>query len=57
VGYLISIDGDLDNFNDTYRADNAVKFRTATISGFSAEGVYGLGGVAGDISRNQAWSI
>jgi predicted porin len=49
--------GDLDNFNNTYRVNNSLKFRSSTYHGFSVEGVYGLGGVAGDVSRNQAWSL
>lgn len=49
--------GDLDNFNNTYRINNSVTFRSSAYHGFSAEGVYGLGGVAGDVSRNQAWSF
>jgi predicted porin len=49
--------GDLDNFNNTFRVNNSVKFRSATYRGLSVEGVYGLGGVAGDVSRNQAWSL
>ncbi|MGI4815648.1 MAG: porin [Janthinobacterium lividum] len=44
---------DLDNLNNGYRVNNAIKFKTATIAGFSVGGMYSVGGVAGDLSRNQ----
>ncbi|MCG5078561.1 porin [Paraburkholderia tagetis] len=49
--------GDLDNLNNTVRTNNAIKVRSAVFGGFSAAVEYGVGGVAGDATRNQAWSI
>lgn len=49
--------GDLDNMNNTNRVNNAVKFKSLTYSGFSFGGMYSLGGVAGQFSRNQIWSL
>jgi predicted porin len=48
--------GDLDNFNGTIRTNNSVKYRSVSYGGMTFEGVYSLGGVAGDVTRNQAWS-
>jgi predicted porin len=48
--------GDIDNFNNSYRTNNAIKYTSQNYSGFTFGGVYSLGGVAGDYSRNQVWS-
>jgi predicted porin len=49
--------GDLDNLNNAYRTNNAIKFKSVSYGGFSFGGMYSLGGVAGDVSRNQIWSL
>ena len=49
--------GDLDNLNNTVRTNNSIKFKSIDYSGFSFGGAYSLGGVAGDVTRNQAWSV
>jgi predicted porin len=48
--------GDIDNFANSYRVNNSVKFRSATYSGFSFAGLYSLGGIAGAFSQNSIWS-
>ena len=48
--------GDLDNLNYTVRTNNAIKFTSVSYGGFSFGGMYSFGGVAGDVTRNQAWS-
>ncbi|TCK94652.1 porin [Paraburkholderia sp. BL9I2N2] len=49
--------GDIDNFNNSYRTNNAIKYASPNYGGFTFGGVYSLGGVAGDYSRNQVWSV
>jgi predicted porin len=56
-GYIAAHPGDLDNFNNAYRTNNAVKFTSANYAGLTFGGLYSLGGVAGDYSRNQVWSL
>ncbi|MFX1676453.1 porin [Paraburkholderia sp. A2WS-5] len=56
-GYVSAHPGDLDNFNYSFRSNNAMKFRSADYAGFSFGGTYSLGGVAGDVTRNQIWSF
>ncbi|WEY38372.1 MULTISPECIES: porin [Paraburkholderia] len=56
-GYIAAHPGDLDNFNNAYRTNNAVKFTSADYAGFKFGGLYSLGGVAGDYSRNQVFSF
>ncbi|WP_321927425.1 porin [Paraburkholderia guartelaensis] len=49
--------GDLDNLNGTNRVNNAIKYKSLSYGGFTFGGVYSLGGVAGDFTRNQIWSL
>lgn len=56
-GYIAAHPGDLDNFNNANRVNNAIKFTSNNYSGFTFGGLYSLGGVAGNISRNQIWSL
>jgi predicted porin len=55
-GNISAHPGDLDNLNYTVRTNNAIKFTSVSYGGFSFGGMYSVGGVAGDVSRNQAWS-
>ncbi|MFP3588152.1 porin [Paraburkholderia sp. SIMBA_055] len=48
---------DLDNFNNSRRTNNAVKFRSIDYGGLSFGGLYSFGGVAGSVSRNQVYSL
>lgn len=57
AGYLGAHPADNDNFNNTNRVNNAIKYTSRTIGGFTFGGMYSLGGVAGDATRNQIWSL
>lgn len=48
---------DMDNLNSAYRTNNSIKFKTVSYGGFSAGAMYSLGGVPGDATRNQVWSL
>ncbi|PFH27290.1 MULTISPECIES: porin [Burkholderia] len=56
-GYIAAHPGDLDNFNNAYRVNNAVKFTSANYGGFTFGGLYSFGGQAGQFSKNQVWSL
>jgi predicted porin len=56
-GYMAAHPSDLDNFNNTNRVNNEVKYTSKTIAGFTFGGAYSLSGVAGNVSRNQIWSL
>jgi predicted porin len=49
--------GDLDNLNGTNRLNNSVKFQSVSYGGLTFGGAYSFGGVAGDFSRKQIWSL
>ncbi|MGU7783815.1 porin [Burkholderia sp. PU8-34] len=56
-GYIAAHPGDLDNFNNAYRVNNAVKYTSPTYNGFSFGGMYSFGGQAGQFAKNQVWSL
>ncbi|KVE73065.1 porin [Burkholderia vietnamiensis] len=56
-GYIAAHPGDLDNFNNAYRVNNAVKYTSANYGGFTFGGLYSFGGQAGQFSKNQVWSL
>jgi len=49
--------GDIDNLNYAYRTNNSIKYSSVTYGGLKFGGTYCFGGVAGDVSRNQVWSL
>jgi predicted porin len=57
LGNNASHPGDLDNFSNLYRVNNAIKYASPSIHGFKFGGLYSLGGVAGDVTRNQLFSL
>ncbi len=56
-GYIAAHPGDVDNFNNDYRANNAVKFTSAHYGGLTFGGTYSFGGQSGNIAGNQVWSL
>jgi predicted porin len=56
-GYITAHPGDLDNFNNTIRTNNAIKYTSTGFSGFSFSAMYAPGGVPGSLTGNQVWSI
>ncbi|WP_207001724.1 porin [Trinickia mobilis] len=55
-GAIVDHAGDVDNFNNSTRVNNAIKYSSNTYAGFKFDALYSLGGVAGDVSRNQIYS-
>ncbi|CAH2933540.1 MAG: Outer membrane porin [uncultured Paraburkholderia sp.] len=56
-GYIAAHPGDIDNFNNAYRTNNTVKYTSADYNGLKFGGTYSFGGVAGNFSSNQIWSL
>ncbi|MFT4066361.1 porin [Paraburkholderia sp.] len=48
---------DIDNFADTYRTNNAVKYTSPSWRGLTVSGMYSFGGVAGSLTRNSIYSF
>ncbi|WP_342706390.1 porin [Burkholderia arboris] len=55
-GYLAAHPSDNDNFNNTNRVNNAIKYTSPVFHGVTATALYSLGGVPGRTGRNQIWS-
>jgi predicted porin len=49
--------GDLDNLNNSYRTNNTIKYTSANLAGLTFGGTYSMGGVAGNFTSNQIWSL
>ncbi|MBB5415811.1 porin [Paraburkholderia atlantica] len=56
-GTYVAHPSDTDNLNNTARTNNAIKYTSANYGGLRFGGVYALGGVAGNVTRNQIWSL
>jgi predicted porin len=55
--YYAGHPGDLDNMTNANRVNNAIKYTSVNYGGFKFGGLYSLGGVAGQFTRNQIWSV
>ena len=49
--------GDVDNLNEAFNFNNSLKYLSPSFGGFTIGGLFSLGGVAGDFSRNRGWSV
>ncbi|TFE37962.1 porin [Paraburkholderia dipogonis] len=56
-GSLGSHPGDLDNSTNSYRTNNTVKYASPKLNGLSFGGTYSFGGISGDFTQNQIWSL
>jgi predicted porin len=56
-GGYFSHANDVDNTDGGFRVNNAVKYVSPVVAGFTLEGFYSLGGVAGDFSNSQVWGV
>jgi predicted porin len=48
--------GDVDNYDNSSRTNNAIKYVSPSFAGLQVEGMYALGGVAGKTGAGQTWS-
>lgn len=56
-GYMGAMPDDVDSLSNTSRINNAVKYKTPSWNGFQAGVLYSFGGVAGQFTQNQVWSL
>lgn len=48
---------DVDNFGEGYRSNNTIKYQSSDFRGLTFGGAYSVGGVAGNMTENQEWSL
>jgi predicted porin len=56
-GGVFGTPGDLDNYDNSLRVSNSVKYMSPLFSGFQVEALYGVGGVAGASGSGQTYSF
>ena len=49
--------GDMDNFDNSYRINNSIKFASQNYGGITFGGMYSLGGKAGDFTEDQLFGV
>jgi predicted porin len=57
AGYMSSHVNDVDNLSNTNRINNSIKYTTPSFHGIRAGALYSFGGVAGNQTQNQIWSL
>jgi predicted porin len=56
-GSVFATVGDVDNYDNSSRTNNAIKYVSPVYAGLQVEGLYALGGVAGQTGAGQTWSV
>lgn len=56
-GSVFATPGDVDNYDNSARTNNAVKYVSPNYAGFQAEAMYAFGGIAGSTGSGQTWSL
>ena len=56
AGYASAHPGDVDNTDGSNHINNAIKFASVSYHGFTFEGTYSFGGIAGRFNQNQIWT-
>jgi predicted porin len=55
-GSIMATPGDVDNYDNSLRTSNAVKYVSPNYAGFQFEGLYGFSNLAGATGQGQTWS-
>jgi len=55
-GSIFATPGDIDNYDNSYRTSNSVKFTTPNYAGLQISAMYGFGGQAGSMGRGQTYA-
>jgi predicted porin len=56
-GSVFATAGDVDNYDNSSRTNNAVKYLSPNFGGLQVEGMYAFGGVAGSTGSEQTWAV
>ncbi|QGZ63909.1 porin [Paraburkholderia acidisoli] len=55
-GSVFATAGDVDNYDNSFRVNNAVKYTTSNWNGLQASAMYSFGGIAGSTGSEQSYS-
>ena len=56
LGSVFATPGDVDNYDNSFRVNNAVKYTTPVWNGLQAAAMYSFGGIAGSTGAEQSYS-
>ena len=56
LGSVFATPGDVDNYDNSFRVNNAVKYTTPVWNGLQAAAMYSFGGIAGSTGSEQSYS-
>ena len=56
-GSAFATAGDVDNYDNSSRTNNSLKYVSPVFGGLQVEGLYALGGTAGATGSGQTWSV
>ncbi len=56
-GSIFATPGDVDNYDNSSRTSNAIRYLSPSFGGFQIEGMYAFGGVAGSTGSEQTWAV
>jgi predicted porin len=56
-GSVFATPGDVDNYDNSFRVSNSVKYLSPNYLGFQVEALYAFGGVAGSTGSEQTWAV
>jgi predicted porin len=56
-GSTFATAGDVDNYDNSSRTNNSLKYVSPVFEGLQVEGLYALGGTAGSTGSGQTWSL
>ena len=56
MGSVFATPGDMDNYDNSYRTNNSIKYTSPDLMGLRAAAMYAFGGVAGQIAAGQTYA-
>ncbi|WP_322051943.1 porin [Paraburkholderia bannensis] len=56
-GSAFATPGDIDNYDNSYRTNNSVKYTSPNWAGLQVSAMYAFGGQAGSIGAGQTWAV
>lgn len=56
-GSTFATPGDIDNYDNSYRTNNSIKYASPSYGGFQWSALYGVGGQAGNVSEGQTIAV
>jgi predicted porin len=56
-GSTFATPGDIDNYDNSFRTNNSIKYTSPSFAGFTVSGMYAFGGVAGSVGSGQTYAV